>query len=179
VQAPCLEQSLVRRDSSCCKLDNRSTINIAKTDRSASPDALCMPPCSISTVQSGRCCRTCAAACFASSMLLTITNDFVALGSPFLGSRRDRSEMGEGGGGGFVRVNGRARGQTERVGCTNGGPVFLHYIERTQGRAKGRGARTRATNEEGGERGLRCSQRSTCSLARDRSGVTGYITLHR
>ena len=86
VQAPCFEQSLVRRDRSFCRLDNQSAQNIAKTHKSASPDALCLPPCSISTVQSGRCRLACAAACFASSMLLTITNDFVALGWPFLGS---------------------------------------------------------------------------------------------
>ena len=93
VQASCLEQGLVRRDGSFCRLDNRPTENIANTDRSASPDALCLPPCSISTVQSGRCCLACVAACFASSMLLTMTNDLVALGLPFLGSSRDRSEM--------------------------------------------------------------------------------------
>ena len=93
VQALSLKQSLICRDSPFCRLDNRSPQNVAKTDRSAAPDALCLPPCSISTDQSGRCCLACAAACFANSMLLTITNDFVASGWPFLGSSRDRSEM--------------------------------------------------------------------------------------
>ena len=80
VQAFFLKQSLICRDGSFCRLDNRSLQNEAKTDRSAAPDALCLPPCSISTDQSGRCCFAWAAACFASSMLLTITNDFVASG---------------------------------------------------------------------------------------------------
>jgi hypothetical protein len=93
VQSPCLKQSLICCDGSFCKLDNRFPQNITKTDRSAWPDALCLPPCSISTVQSGRWCLACAAACFASSMLLTITNDFVASGWSFLGSSRDRSEI--------------------------------------------------------------------------------------
>lgn len=93
VQAPCLKQSLICCDGSFYRLENRFPKNITKTDRSASPDALCLPPCSISTVQSGRCSFACTAACFASSMLLTITNDFVASGWPFLGSSRDRSEI--------------------------------------------------------------------------------------
>ena len=66
---------------------------VSLTHKSASPDALCLLPCSISTVQSGRRRFACAAACFASSTLLTMTSDFVAPGLPFLGSKLERSEM--------------------------------------------------------------------------------------
>jgi hypothetical protein len=63
------------------------------THKSALPDALCLLPCSISTTQSGRICFACDAACFASSMLLTMTSDFVAPGLLFLGSKLERSEI--------------------------------------------------------------------------------------
>jgi hypothetical protein len=63
------------------------------THKSASPDALCLLPCSISTTQSGLRCFAWAAACFASSMLLTTTNDLVASGLSFLGPNLERSEM--------------------------------------------------------------------------------------
>lgn len=66
---------------------------VSLTHKSASPDALCLLPCSISTTQSGRRCLACVAACFASSMLLTMTSDFFAFGLSFLGPKLERSEM--------------------------------------------------------------------------------------
>lgn len=93
-QAPSLEQSLIRCDGPFLTFDARIAREIVSmTYKSASPDALCLLPCSISTTQSGRKRLACAAACFASSMLLTMTSDFVASGLPFLGSKLERSEM--------------------------------------------------------------------------------------
>lgn len=97
-QAPRLEQSLVRCDSPFFKLTfvmmfGSQEKTVSPTHKSASPDALCLLPCSISTTQSGRRCLACAAACFASSMLLTMTSDLFASGLSFLGPKLERSEM--------------------------------------------------------------------------------------
>jgi hypothetical protein len=56
VQAARLEQSLVCCDGPFLTFDSGSPgkYMVSQTHKSASPDALCLLPCSISTVQSGR-----------------------------------------------------------------------------------------------------------------------------
>lgn len=60
---------------------------------SASPEALCFAPCSISTVQSGKRRATCSADCLASSMLFTIMRALPAVGLCFGDCIRANNEM--------------------------------------------------------------------------------------
>ena len=60
---------------------------------SASPEALYLDPCSISTEQCGSILLTCSADCLASSILLTMMRDRTAAGLAAGVDMRDRSEM--------------------------------------------------------------------------------------
>jgi hypothetical protein len=82
---PCFAEHTSQPQQSFCSFKN--------TDTSARPDALCLTPCSISTVQLGKRRPTCSADCRASSMLFTTMRDLEARGFEVGGAMRDNREM--------------------------------------------------------------------------------------